>query len=285
VTQYQPLFKIEVEHSFFAGGDCRGLRFKPTASSRYLLDKMGCVTRFAAGGLEVWSDSSQSVSPASWHDDSRQVVHVDFLVYPQDPLFGSYTLPLPPPDGTVLVFDSAQFRPTGSDGRTRLHDSEFASKNDLHSLAELVLSEVLTRRESLVPPTFIIRIAVSALRVHDTLGWCYYVRFGATATLWKYYLRDAWSSDSVQIVDIGREIDFHPAVMEALPDGRPVLTVRSRTEIELRERSSRRFQLRLRDGNAEKIIIKYLPVAGAAEQYAETVDSMRRRVSHIHVGC
>jgi hypothetical protein len=214
-----------------------------------------------------------------------QPVYLDFLVYSRDPLFGSYTLDLPTPEGTVPLFDSARCGPADGDGRTCLHASQYVSKNDLHSIATLVLNNVLSRREGLLPPAFVVRISVAALQVCGPSGWCYYLRFGTVATLWKYYLPGDWACDTVQIVDIGREIDFHPAVVESLPNGRAALTVRSKTEIELRERSSRRFELRLRDGVAEKIVIKRLPVAGATEQYAETIDSIQKRVSHIHVGC
>lgn len=287
-SPYQPLFKIEVEHTFFAAGGCRALRFEPTASSRYLLEKMGCVVRSTACGLQVWRTSPQDASAQNAALPSRpdsEPLYLDFLVYSRDPLFGSYTLDLPAPDGSVPLFDSAPFRPTDADGRTRLHDAKYVSKSDLHSIATLVLNNVLARREGLLPPTFVVRISLASLRGYGPSGRCYYVRFGATATLWKYYLPGDWPRDSVQVIDIGGEIDFDPAVVESLPNGRAALTVRSRTEIELRERSSRRFQLRLRDGVAEKVIIKRLPVAGATEQYAETIDSIQKRVSHIHVGC
>jgi hypothetical protein len=109
------------------------------------------------------------------------------------------------------------------------------------------------------------------------------VRFAARSPVWKYCLLGDWASEDVRIVDLAREAEFTPAVTENLAGGRDAKAIRSSTGIALRNRSSRRFQLRGVDGNTERVLIKRLPVAGARHLARETIDGTPTWVSEIYV--
>lgn len=84
----------------------------------------------------------------------------------------------------------------------------------------------------------------------------------ARRTVWKYLLLGDWQTQRPQLLDPRAEVEFEPAVSEALPDGRQALAIRSRSALALAEHSPHRFQLRDAASQPPRLLMPLLPVAG-----------------------
>jgi hypothetical protein len=111
----------------------------------------------------------------------------------------------------------------------------------------------------------------------------YVLRFATRAAVWKYWLIGDWRDSEPQIVDPDGQAAFQQAQDATLPDGRLALTIRSAAPIAIFRRSPFRFQLRGRTGNAERLLVKRLPVAGTAHLVREPRAQGGSLVSEIYV--
>jgi hypothetical protein len=270
---FLPLFSIEVEHSFFPDDRCRGLRFTPTPDSVYRLERARCLLRATDRGVIVLHDASALPVLRSVASDADQALRIDFLVRAADPLFANYTERLADAPASVPVFDSTQAVADG--GRWHLHAGAGAAA-------------MLARRDLLAPPAFVVSITVTPedLAAPAPQGKSYCCHLHARTTVWKYCLLGVWAEqaeDPPQVVDLAQACHFEAPVAESLVDGQHMLAVRSSTRIPLQQKSDRRFQLRQRSGNADRVLIKRLPVASARHLSRETLGGEATFVSEIHV--
>lgn len=284
MADYQPLFSIEADHAYFEGEACRGLQLRPTPASAALLANTGCLLRPLRHGVAVAYDRDAADAVRLQIRDPHAPLCLDFLGSMQDARFPLYT-DLPGPAGTLLMFDSDAARREDAGGRWRLHAQTHVSAADVVPLDAPPASELLTRRERLVPPRLAVRVRVSEedLDLAEPGGKRYLMRFQARATVWKYYVVGDWAQDEIHIVDMQHETGFDAAVPEPLPDGRTALAVRSLSRIALQERPAHRFQLRGRSGNTERVLVKRLPVAGSSPWSVETIRGEPTPVSEIYV--
>lgn len=284
MAAYQPLFSIEAEHAYFADAACHGLQLLPTPASAALLANTGCLLRPLRHGVAVAYDRDAADAVRLQIRDAHTPLCLDFLGGTQDARFALYT-DLPGPAATLLMFHSDAAVHEDHGGRWRLHAQTHVSPADQVPLDEPPASELLTRRERLVPPRFAVRVRVSEhdLDKAEPGGKRYLLRFQARATVWKYYVVGDWAQDEIHIVDLQRETSFDAAVPEPLPDGRTALAVRSLARIALQERPAHRFQLRGRSGNTERVLVKRLPVAGSSPWSVETIRGEPTPVSEIYV--
>src|SRR5262249_6249226 len=153
------------------------------------LQRTNCLARTTGGSLEVWSE--RSPGPA----------RLDFLAHAEDPLFGSFTANLPLAGDAVLVLDSQVPGPADQKGRVRLHRSDCVSADNVCSLDCDSLRPILTRRDRLLPPVCIVRISIAGPQSDPLPETTWYIRFGASATRWKYYFSRDWDSGELRIVD------------------------------------------------------------------------------------
>jgi hypothetical protein len=284
MAAYQPLFSIEAEHAYFEDAACRGLELRPTPASAALLANTGCLLRPLRHGVAVAYDRDAADAVRLQIRDAHTPLCLDFLGGTQDARFALYT-ELPGPAATLLMFHSDAAVREDDSGRWRLHAQTHVSPADQVPLDEPPASELLTRRERLVPPRFAVRVRVSEhdLDHAEPGGKRYLLRFQPRATVWKYYVVGDWAQDEIHIVDLQRETSFDAAVPEPLPDGRTALAVRSLTRIPLQERPAHRFQLRGRSGSTERVLVKRLPVAGSSPWSVETIRGEPTPVSEIYV--
>lgn len=284
MAAYQPLFSIEAEHAYFADAACRGLQLLPTPASAALLANTGCLLRPLRHGVAVAYDRDAADAVRLQIRDAHTPLCLDFLGGMQDARFALYT-DLPGPAATLLMFHSDAALREDDGARWRLHAQTHVSPADQVPLDEPPASDLLTRRERLVPPRFAVRVRVSEddLDQAQPGGKRYLLRFQARATVWKYYVVGDWAQDEIHIVDLGRETGFDAATPEPLPDGRTALAVRSLTRIALQERPAHRFQLRGRSGSTERVLVKRLPVAGSSPWSVETIRGEPTPVSEIYV--
>jgi hypothetical protein len=87
------------------------------------------------------------------------------------------------------------------------------------------------------------------------------------------------------ITDLNHEIEFEATGRASLPGNRMAMTFRSKQRIPLREKSEYRFQLREKETNGGRVLIRRLPVASAGQFYKETVDGKEAIVSEIFINC
>ena len=284
MAAYQALFSIEAEHAYFDDAACRGLQLQPTPASAALLANTGCLLRPLRHGVAVAYDRDVADAARLQIRDAHTPFCLDFLGGTQDARFALYT-ELPGPAGTLLMFHSDAAQREDDGGRWRLHAHTHVSPADQVPLDEPPASELLTRRDRLVPPRLAVRVRVSEQDLDPPRpgGKRYLLRFQARATVWKYYVVGDWAQDEIHIVDLQRETGFDAAVPEPLPDGRTALAVRSLTRIALQERPAQRFQLRGRSGTTERVLVKRLPVAGSSPWSVETIRGEPTPVSEIYV--
>jgi hypothetical protein len=283
---YLPLFSLEVEHSYFPNDVCRGLRIAPSAKSAQLLDRSGCLLRTTDRGVLVLFDASGTEALRQRAGDSIEPFLLHFLAHASDAAFANYTEGVFGSSQSILLLDSRRAALDAS-GRWRLHAGASAGAADMRRLTSARAARAMSQRERHAQPHFVISIRVCPADVPQTAQQAkrYYCRLQARATVWKYYLFGdlAVAPDDVQVVDLGESCEFDAAVGEHLPDGQNVLAVRSRAPIALQDRSSQRFQLRRRDGGADKVLVKRLPVASPSLIHRETLGGVPTWVSEIYV--
>jgi len=261
------LLRISVAHPYYADGLCRALRLTPCAETADLLRRRGFIVRSSADGVQVHGESAD-LPPTHW------------LGRCADPAFAACTEGLAPGADELLYFD-ADHALREPDGTWRLHAAPEVSRQDLRSVKDAAFKDVLSPAERRVPPHFVVR----ASRIGpgpEEHGRRLQLRFQARRTVWKYCPLGDWSGEPLQVVDLGRDIEFGPAEPEPLDDGLQALAIRSATGISLQERAPQRFQLRTR-GGIEKVLVKRLPVAGVSQFSRETIAGVPTLVSEIYV--
>lgn len=271
---FQPLFSLEVEHSYFPGGVCRGLKLTPTPATQRLIGRAGGLLRHTDRGLFVACDVNMSLALGRLAEQSELVFH--FRGHGPDARFANYTEGDFGSQQSLRVFHT-QGTARGDDGRWRL-------KADTLPLDAPEFDGVLSAQGRRVPPHFIVRLSLDAEALDVPRR--YVCRLEARATVWKYCLFGelAEEPDALQVVDLGQSLRFGPPVDERLPDGRPMLVVRSAEPITLQERSSQRFQLRRAGAaGADKVLVKRLPVASPSQLNRETLGGVPTWVSEIYV--
>lgn len=291
MASYQVLFSIEVLHAYYPGGVCPDLRFTPSDDTAQWLARAGCLVRPAERGLMVLFDAERTDALRALAAPPDGPLQAHWGVRCGDPLFGNCTEAAASTPRPLLVLaadrDDAERRdPAGQPAP--LPADRITRPADLARLASPWLSPVLGPRERRLPPDFTVSLLLGP---HDLAAAMqaprrYRCRLQARATVWKYCFVGDWvdnGAPAIQVVDLAQACGFGPPHDEPLPDGRTALAVRSTTRIPLQQRSDRRFQLRQRSGDTDKVLIKRLPVASARQLSRETVGGEPTLVSEIYV--
>ncbi|MDZ7589268.1 MAG: hypothetical protein U5L05_00965 [Rubrivivax sp.] len=289
---YLPLFSVEVRHTFFEPGPCRGLALLPTPASAARLHTAGCVLRATADGLAVFYDQAQQDLLRRRASDAAAPLEFHFHGRSADPWFASYTEGLQRDAHSLLFFDSTAAQAPDATGSQRLHADEFVATDSRQWRGTPALRRGLSRQDALLPPAFVVRVVVPSPDSDDADGsaWAashtsrrYQVRLQTRATCWRYFLPADWEAQTPQVVDLAGQARFEPAAPVALGGGRKALSIRSLSAIPLHDRPLQRFQLRTGTAPAGRVLIKRLPVASAGQLNLETIDGVRTLVSEIYV--
>lgn len=278
---YRPLFSLAVEHEFFPERICLGLDFVPTAASATLLQKTGLLTRQNANGFQVFFDSDQAEALDLYAGNPDEPFDFAYRVYSKDLLFKNYTEAGTYKEDALLYFDSEKALPDGPD-RFRLHEAAAVSEADLLSFDAPLLNAMLSKKDRLVRPAFVVKIALSSRRDRSS---DYTLKFRSRETFWKYYLLGNRARKEAYITDLGNKTQFEFTGSEALNDQKIALTFRSKNPIPLREKLDCRFQLRERGPGNGKVLINRLPVAAATQISKETINGIEAVISEIYVNC
>ncbi len=287
---YLPLFSVEVEHTFFSKGWCAGLNFVPTPNSLIFTEKTGLLIRHTQNGVRVFFDQNSSEALRHYATGPDEPLRLAFKVFAREMFFRAYTELSIPEEDAILYFDN-QGREIDATHRFRLHDAEFVSAKDFEKLNSSRITGILSRKDRLLKPEFIISIGLGETEIQildaasKTAYHKYYLKFQARETFWKYYLLGSMTKKKSYIADLNHETEFEDTGRAQLPDNRLALTFRSKQRIPLREKSEYRFQLKEKDPNGGKVIIRRLPVASAGQFYKEIVDGKEAIVSEIFINC
>lgn len=289
MSAYRQLFNISIRHGFFADGVCPGLRFVPSPQTARIIGNTGLLIRDQADGISVIHDQERGDALRSYVDDLNEPLHFDFNVYSNDPHFKSYSEPFSEwPEGAVLYFDN-QLDVSVENDNIRLHTSEYVTKINSAKLETLQSRDILSQKERLIPPLFVVRIHAAGKEgvlfsaPFETAAKNYYLSFKSRQTFWKYYLLGAMARNSAYIIDPDGEVEFEFSGETPLADARPALIFMSKTAITLRQRQELRFQLKERSPEGERVLIKRLPVATIGQLGKEVVSGQGIVVSEIYI--
>lgn len=287
---YLPLFSVEVEHTYYSKGRCAGLDFVPTPNSLMLIEKTGLLTRPTQNGVRVFFDQNSSEALRFYATESDEPLRLAFKVFAREMFFRTYTELSIPEEDSILYFDN-QGKKIDATHRFRLHDAEYVSTKDFENLNSPRLADILSRKDRLLKPEFIVSIGFGKTEIQildaapKTAYHQYYLKFQARETFWKYYLLGSMTKTKSYIADLNNEIEFEESGSELLPVSRTALIYRSKKKLPLREKSDFRFQLKEKDPNGGKVLIKRLPVASASQFTMETINGAEAIVSEIFINC
>ena len=192
MSAYLPLFSIEVQHPYFPDQLCRGLDFVVTPKTGAVIKKAGLLTRNTTNGISVFYDESKIESLQRYAADAVEPLRFEFKVFSRDPFFGNYTHSPTSSEDVIPYFENGGLEADAS-GKFRLHAEACVSETDFVALNSPVLADILSKRDRLIRPMFIITIGVlkkgsrffdEQLRVASKR---YYIKFNARETFWKYY--------------------------------------------------------------------------------------------------
>jgi hypothetical protein len=287
IGPYLPLFDLEVRHTFFPDERCaNALRFTLTAASATLLQRSGLMVRAAQDGVAVFADGSRLEALKLILQDAEEPFRLTWLVYAADPLFVNYTQGLVHPPEGIPMFDSEGATAESQTGRWKLQRAIYVSAADARPIQDETILEALSGKPQQVPPLFVVTLGLrpdAAIQKWPPEPKRYVLRFAARTAVWKYWLIGDWQASQPQVIDPDARASFLEPQETTLPDGRSALTIRSAEPIEILRRSPFRFQLRGRAGNNERVLVKRLPVAGAAQLTREAGAPGGCLVSEIYV--
>jgi hypothetical protein len=287
---YLPLFSVEVKHTYFSGGLCAGLDFVPIPESRLFIEKTGLLIRHTQNGVRIFFDQNSSEALRLFASDPDEPLRFVFKVFNRQRFFRAYTELKSPEEDAILYFDNHGGK-IDSTNRLRLHAAEYVTAREFELLDSPKIAGILSRKDRLLKPEFIVSIwfGEKEIRTLDaaskTTYQKYYLKFQARETFWKYYLLGSMTKKKSYVTDLDNETDFEDTGETALPGNRIALTFRSKKRIPLREESEFRFQLKEKDPNGGKVLIKRLPVASAIQFYREVIDGNEAIVSEIFINC
>ncbi len=278
---YLPLFMLSVEHEFFPGDVCSALDFVPTPQSEVLLKKASLLTRSTSNSVHVFYDADQAESLDLYTGNPEEPFDLQYRVFSKDLFFKNYSEAVSYKENAILYFDSANAQ-QDEEGCYRLHAADSVSESDLLLLDSPLLNDILSKKDRLVCPLFIVNIGISN---SGDRAKKYTLKFKARETIWKYYLLGNMARKDSYITDLSNKTEFEFTGSESLLDKKVALTFRSKTPIPLRERLDCRFQLKEKGPGNGKILIKRLPVAAATQISKESINGKESVISEIYVNC
>ena len=288
---YQTLLSVAVEHGYNLGGACQCLDFIPTAKTRSLFDRAGLLYRKTAEGFQLVYDKTRLETLQMFARDPAEPLGFDFKVYSTDPEFRSYSEPFSTVTDEILYFDN---RAAKGAGRIVLSAAETVSERDFRPVDASEFDDLLSARDLLQPPVFVLRIFADSDQGSLLEQWLepeptvYTIRFNSRQRYWKYYLlgrivHKNGSSDGFYIDDPDNKIEFETTGEETLAGRRRAYTFRSKQRIPLTENYPYRFQLKQKGQNGETVVIPSLPFASVEKVGMETIAEQQAIVSEIYI--
>ena len=288
MKSYLPLFSVQAEHTFFTGGWCKGLDFRPTPKTAAVFNKADLLMKNAPYGIRIYYNRNNTDAFKLYLSDPDEPLCPAFKVYARDPSFKNYANHRDPGGESVLYFDN-EITKRDDNGGLRLHEAQYVSDDDFELLNSPRLAEIIDSGDRIVKPEFIVSIRLKEEEImrskdpSDIPFQKYCLTFKARETIWKYYLMGSLNQMDSYIVDLDNEMEFEDAGQESLPDNRMAVTFRSKQKLSLREKSEYRFQLKNKGPNGGKTLIRRLPVASAEFFFKEKTNGEEAIISEIFI--
>jgi len=288
MSTYLPLFSIAVEHEFFSGAVCSCLDFVATENTHRLINNSGLLLRKTNDGIHVAYDESRLESLQQYALDTDDALCFEFKVYSSSAEFKSYSEPFSASNDEIayLTNDNVSLDDAGW---LELHAQKNLSKIDLLPPDAAQLKDMLSQKDRLIPPVFVVKIYANEKQngLFDKqlkpVVRNYKLRFKARQTVWKYFLLGDMAKQNAYIVDAENKVEFEPAGTSVLADQRIAMTFRSKQSIPLNENYDFYFQLKQKVPGGDKIVIKRLPVARMNQTGNEVVAEQGMVVSEIYI--
>lgn len=289
MSAYSLLFDFDVKHDYFANHKAVSVRFEPHSETAKLLKSLGLIERRRDNGIALFFEEGQREALRLYAEDEQEPLQFVYKAYVDDPLFERYTTPMPNRSGKVLRFKNDLPRQALSEDVV-IHPDDRVSEVALASIETLQDDGLLTARDGLLKPSFLLQLAANAesgLRDDEGVfnGPHYMIHFAATQSYWKYFLLGDIAKRDAYIVDLSEQVEFEPSGEEALANQQIALTYVSKEAIAMQQRSECRFQLRESSFGGGKVLIKRLPVASANQVGRGQYHGKEVVVSEIYVNC
>ena len=113
----------------------------------------------------------------------------------------------------------------------------------------------------------------------------YYIKVEARQVFWKYYLMGVLVRENVYLSDVDGVAEFVAMGKEQLADQREAMTFRTEKKLPLKANFDYRFQLKEKDSNGDKVVIKRLPMAEITRFGRGVIDGSSEVVSEIYINC
>ncbi|VAW84535.1 hypothetical protein MNBD_GAMMA17-2227 [hydrothermal vent metagenome] len=290
MSHYAPLFTFIVEHGFYDSGLAHGLSFKPCERSASVMLNAGLMVKPVVGGIAVLFDEKLSESLQLYIEDDEPL-DLLFKIYPEEASFKSRTRVAIDNDDEMVLYVSNHLFRAEVDGRIKLHSGSFISMDDAIRMDSDSLVDVLDRKEKVIPPFLVVSFRIDKADLEGigapsgVAPKSYYIRVEERQVFWKYYLMGSLVRDNIYLSDVDGVAEFVPMGKEQLADHREAMIFRSKKKLPLKASFDYRFQLKEKDSNGEKVIIKRLPMAEVTRFGREVIDGSSEVVSEIYINC
>lgn len=255
MAAYLPLFRIQIQHEFFADGICRNLEFTPAPETAVLIQRHQLLLRSEIDGIALYRSSEPNgvVSP--------DVHLLRFLVFSSDPEFQLYTAGFDKKTRQPLYCTSEVLDGQRMPLQALPGDFGGSAARSPYDLAPP------GQRKSLIKPCLVVDINVSEadFSVDDSAAGqeikSYLISLEAAKIYWKYYFFGEFAKKAIEISDLNTAtagIGFESSVMPVAQNGAAFV---STVAIPMQEVPTQRFQLREKE-EAGRVLIKRLPNAG-----------------------
>lgn len=288
---YQTLLSVAVAHSYNVSGFCPSLNFYPTDRTRALLANAGLLCQETIDGIRIVYDRDRIEALEMYALDKEEALSFDFWVSSSDPDFRSYTEPYTGAENEILYFDNMV---TSGTGEQVISASKLVSDKDFRQPDSEELKDMLSQKDRLMPPEFVLRIFARNNKASLLKQWLgqpptiYSIRFNSRQRYWKYYLlgkivQADGTNNGFRIVDPENRVEFETTGQERLPNQSIAYTFRSKQRIPLYERYPYRFQLRQKSTTGETTVIPSLPVANVSQFGKDAMAEQEIIVSEIYI--
>ena len=246
---YQQIASINIHHSYFADGLCRGISFHPDENTSVLLQRLGFFFRSSKNGFGLYADAARLSKDIQAIEKNKPVWgHLHFEAAFQDPHFFRFT-DLPNSSGENVLYVSQSPTSLPNNRIARLSVS-FSAENDQAGKGALVieLTELLQYRSE------------NGNAIFD-------FHFTAKSTQWNYVIlnKEMLASSHLRIAD--HTFTFPRPLLVSLPNGKNAFLFSSGSHrIAFADTTKNFFSLFDDGGQQTKTIIGHLPVADPGNQ-------------------
>lgn len=249
-TPYDKLFKIQVEHKYFAEDRFTGFKLIPTAENRALYLKYGLLLKQESDGFIVLFATHFEGETRDKASLLKEISALQFELQLTDHSFYGFTENLPSgPEKWVFWLSNYDEKQQARRTSNLLHTSEFVSESDL--------------KPSHKPLSYDGYIDI---QLGNNLQDVLYIRFLNKSTLWRYVIivhEDLLQFEKLAVLDKANQKRFLGPEIVELPNGSKGFAFTSTEPIPLTQHPNTHFQLvgHYKDSTStfEKVLIPQLP--------------------------